>query len=369
MYKLHILLISIILAFVIIMVPSKISSALYNNSNINSTHALSLHLHATNNNIDGNAFSSNYSKKYPSTVKLENSTLSYNSINGLHLNLSKPVLKVVASFFPIYEFVKAVGGERVQASVLIPIGSEPHDFDPTIQEISNAQNADMVVYNGAGMESVWINKVNPKFAVDTSQGLNLSLNNDKEAITGIDPHIWLDPILAEHQVNTIRDGLIKIDPNNANYYKSNAQMFNTQLASLDSTIKAGLSSCNKKDFISFHNAFTYFAKRYGLTQHAIQGLSPEGEILPQKIQDIIQLANRLGINIVYSEDLIDPRGVQIIADEIPNGKVLILSPIEGIKPAEQQAGIGYLDKMKQDLANLEVGLQCKSSNQNKTAVS
>ena len=66
--------------------------------------------------------------------------------------------------------------------------------------------------------------------------------------------------------------------------------------------------------------------------------------------------------------MIDPRGAQIIADEIPNGKVLVLSPIEGIKPAEQQTGIGYLDKMKQDLTNLEVGLQCKN-NQNKTTIS
>jgi len=226
----------------------------------------------------------------------------------------------------------------------------------------------MVVYNGAGMESVWINKINPKFAVDTSQGLHLLSSSDKEASTGVDPHIWLDPVLAQHQVNMILNGLIKVDPGNADYYKANAQKFNAQLVSLDSTIKSGLSSCNKKDFISFHNAFSYFAQRYGLIQHAIQGLSPEGEILPQKIQEIIQLANRLGINTIYSEDLIDPRGAQIIADEIPNGKVLVSSPIEGIKPTEQQAGIGYLDKMKQDLTNLEVGLQCKN-NQNKTTIS
>ena len=150
---------------------------------------------------------------------------------------------------------------------------------------------------------------------------------------------------------------------------TNAQKFNTKLASLDSAIKAGLSDCSKKDFISFHNAFSYFAQRYGLTQHAILGLSPEGEILPQKLQEVIQLANNLGINTIYSEDLIDPRGAQIIADEIPNGKVLILIHLEGIKPSDQQKGIGYLDKMNEDLKNLEVGLQCKSSNQNKTTTS
>src|SRR6476469_493857 len=216
----------------------------------------------------------------------------------------------------------------------------------------------MVVYNGAGMESVWINKINPKFAVDTSQGLHLLSSSDKEASTGVDPHIWLDPVLAQHQVNMILNGLIKVDPGNADYYKANAQKFIAQLKSLDSSIKSGLSSCNKKDFISFHNAFSYFAQRYGLVQHSIQGLSPEGEILPQKIQEIIQLSHNLGINTIYSEDLVDPRAAQVIADEIPNGKVLVLSPIEGIKSGEQKAGVGYIDKMKQDLINLEAGLQC-----------
>ena len=200
------------------------------------------------------------------------------SINLKLDNPSKSIIKVVASFFPIYEFVKAVGGDKVQASVLIPIGSEPHSFDRTVQQISNVQTADMLAYNGAGMESVWIKKINPKFSVDTSQGLNLLSSSDKEASTGIDPHIWLDPILAEHQVNVIRDGLIKVDPSNANYYKNNTQKFIAQLKSLDSSIKSGLSNCNKKDFISFHNAFTYFAQRYGLVEHSIQGLSPEGEI-------------------------------------------------------------------------------------------
>ena len=208
---------------------------------------------------------SNYSSEYSKNLKLNNNTAA-----DLHYNTSKPLLKVVASFFPIYEFVKAVGGDRVQASVLIPVGAEPHDFDPTIQEIINAQSADMVVYNGAGMESVWINKINPKFAVDTSQGLHLLSSSDKEASTGVDPHIWLDPVLAQHQVNMILNGLIKVDPGNADYYKANAQKFNAQLVSLDSTIKSGLSSCNKKDFISFHNAFSYFAQRYGLIQHAIK---------------------------------------------------------------------------------------------------
>ncbi|MGA9841067.1 MAG: zinc ABC transporter substrate-binding protein [Nitrososphaeraceae archaeon] len=289
------------------------------------------------------------------------STSSSNTTSVISLTNNTSKIKVIASFFPIYEFVKKVGGDEVDASVLIPIGAEPHDFDPTIQQIQNAQSAAAVVYNGAGMETTWINKVNPKFAIDSSKGINLLSSNDPKIHAPTDPHIWLDPVLAIHQVENIRDGLIKVDPNNAVYYKNNAQNFIRQLKSLDTAIRGNLSSsnCAKRDFIAFHNAFSYFAKEYGLKQHSIQGLTPEGEILPQRLVEVVQLAKKTGINVIYSEDLIDPRSAQAIAAEIPNGKVMVLSPTEGIKPQEQQQGIGYLAKMYQDLSALEQGLQCK----------
>ena len=284
-----------------------------------------------------------------------------NTTNAISANNNTSKVKVVASFFPIYEFVKKVGGDKVDASVLIPVGAEPHDFDPTIQQIQNAQSAAMLVYNGAGMEATWINKVNPKFAIDSSKGLNLFSTKNPEIHASTDPHIWLNPILAIHQIENIRDGLIKVDPKNAVYYKNNAQNFIGQLKTLDTAIRENLSSsnCTKRDFIAFHNAFSYFAKEYGLKQHSIQGLTPEGEILPQRLVEVVQLANKLGINVIYSEDLIDPRSAQAIADEIPSGKVMVLSPIEGIKSQEQQKGIGYLQKMYQDLSDLKQGLQCK----------
>ena len=296
-------------------------------------------------------------------VALSSSSSSNNTIGaapGANNNNTSKV-KVVASFFPIYEFVKKVGGDKVDASVLIPVGAEPHDFDPTIQQIQNTQSAAAIVYNGAGMEATWINKVNPKFAIDTSKGLNLFSTKDPEIHASTDPHIWLDPILAIHQVENIRDGLVKVDPKNTAYYRNNAQNFIGQLKSLDTAIRGNLSSsnCAKRDFIAFHNAFSYFAKEYGLKQHSIQGLTPEGEILPQRLVEVVQLANKIGINVIYSEDLIDPRSAQAIAAEIPNGKVMVLSPIEGIKQQEQQQGIDYLAKMYQDLSALKQGLQCK----------
>jgi zinc transport system substrate-binding protein len=303
-----------------------------------------------------NANTTNASTSISQTV-IKNSTI----IRQGSSNQAK--IKVVASFFPIYEFVKAVGGDRIDASVLIPIGAEPHDFDPTIQQIQNVQTADMLVYNGAGMEANWINKTSPKFSADSSKGINLLAGNDPAIHAPADPHIWLDPILAIQQVENIRDGLVKVDPKNAAYYNQNAQKFIGQLKSLDASIKSQLSSsnCPKRDFVTFHQAFAYLAKEYGLNQHSIhQGLTPEGEILPQRLVEIVKLAYNLGINVIYSEDLIDPRSAQTIAQEIPNGRAMVLSPIEGIKPDEQKTGVGYLDKMNQDVAALKVGLQCRA---------
>ena len=283
-----------------------------------------------------------------------NSTASF---NVMALSSNQPKIKVVASFYPMYEFVKQVGGDRVDVSTLIPIGVEPHDYDPTIQQILNAQTADMLVYNSPGLET-WVPKVNGKFALDVSNGIALMSSTNPDS-HGTDPHVWLDPILAKKEVENIRDGLIKVDSANAAYYTANAKKFSGQLDSLDASIRTMLPTCQKKDFVAFHEAFGYSAKRYGLNQHSVLGISPEGEVAPQKLQQIVQLTRNLGIDIIYAEDLVDPRLASIVAQEIPNGKVVILSPIEGINQSEQKTGITYLDKMNQDIAALKEGLVCK----------
>jgi zinc transport system substrate-binding protein len=272
-------------------------------------------------------------------------------------------ISVVASFFPIYEFVKAVGGDRIGASVLIPIGAEPHGFDPTIQEVQRANSANLLAYNGASMEEPWIHNLTPQKTVDTSKGISLLANPNDPKIKGPnDPHIWLDPVLAIKQVQNIRDGLDNVDPKNAAYYNQNAENFIGQLNKLDAAFRGNLTSshCMKRDLVSFHLAFGYFAKRYGLNVHPIhEGLTPSGEVLPQKLVEVVNLAKKLGLKVIYSEDLVDPRSAQAIAEQIPGVKVMILSPIEGINATEQKTGITYLDKMYQDLAALKEGLQCK----------
>jgi zinc transport system substrate-binding protein len=290
-------------------------------------------------------------------VALENDTSKALVISNS--NLSEPIaqqsskINVVASFFPIYEFAKQVGGDRVNIMTLIPAGVEPHDYEPTIQQLQEAENADVVFFNGLGFEDSWIGRINNDNLVDTSSLLNLSQGSKTR-----NPHVWLDPVLAKAQVQQVENALIEIDPNNKLYYQDNAMNFTAELDALDSEIKNVLQTCNKKDFVAFHDAFGYFANRYGLIQHSVQGISPEGEVLPQRIEQTIRLAVDLGLNVIYAEELLDPRFAEVIAQEIPNGKVLVLSPLEGIEKEEMDTGIGYLDKMEQNISNLKVGLEC-----------
>ena len=264
-------------------------------------------------------------------------------------------LKVVSSFFAIDQFVGKVGGEAIERMLLIPKGVEPHDYEPTIKDIQRVDSADVLVYNGLGFEN-WIGKMSNPQKIDASKGLNASYLDERNMT--FDPHVWLDPLLAKKQVENIRDGLIMIDPNHKDIYVNNSNNFLNELDNLDKKIRTDLESCKKKDFITFHNSFSYFAKQYGLNQHSISNTDPESEVTPARLTEIINIAKTLGLQVIYSEELVDPRQATVIAQEVPDGKVLVLSPIEGLSENEQKAGLGYIDKMNDNINNLMVGLQC-----------
>ena len=130
----------------------------------------------------------------------------------------------------------------------------------------------------------------------------------------------------------------------------NAESYQHKLDDLDSRIKSELSSCNK-DFIAFHNAFSYFAIEYGLIQHTIvesneQNIGPT----PKTLENVINLARTHNIDIIFTEEAVDTRTSQVIANEI-NGRVLVLSPIEVIEDDSN-----YILKMKNNLSNLKEAL-------------
>jgi len=250
----------------------------------------------------------------------------------------------IASFFPLYEFTKEIGREKVDVTLLVPSGVEPHDWEPTIKDLQLMQQADVIIINGIGFEN-WIDNIDSVNSdvkvVDTSIGIS---------ILESDPHIWLNPVMAQKQVENIVDSLSKVDPLNEKYYKQNGISYIKKLEELDNKISYELSSC-KKDFISFHNAFSYFANQYDLNQHTVlKSNEPHEEPTSKSLENIINLARDLDSNVIFTEEAVDKRTSQVIANEI-GGKVLTLSPLE---VGDSQTD--YIKKMEENLLHLKEAL-------------
>lgn len=276
---------------------------------------------------------------------IETSTTNFGPISN------QSSLNTYASFYPIYDFVKKIGMEKVNVSTIVPPGIEPHDFEPTAKQVVELQNADLIFINGVGFEE-WLDRIGNDNVVELSKGLSIE-NVDSLP----DPHIWLDPVLVKNLSTAILDALITRDPQNADYYKNNNIEFNTKLDKLNSDIKNNLTDCRLNDFIAFHDAFGYFANRYGLIQHSIEGLAPEAGVNPQSVSDAINLSRQLNISVIFAEENIDPRLSETVANEI-GGRVLLLNPIELISQEEQDLGEDYFSKMYDNLNNLKIALGC-----------
>jgi zinc transport system substrate-binding protein len=174
-----------------------------------------------------------------------------------------------------------------------------------------------------------------------------------------DPHIWLDPILAKSQVMTIADHLKESDPEHADIYHDNAISYANQLDLLDQEIRSEVSSCAKDTFVPFHNAFSYFAERYDLnTLAVIQEFSPETPVTAKDIEELIHFAEDNDIKYFFTEENRNPRIAERLATEL-GGDILLFSPLESLS-AKDDPDTTYFDKMRQNVDNLQIALECSS---------
>ncbi|MGB9682557.1 MAG: metal ABC transporter substrate-binding protein [bacterium] len=267
-------------------------------------------------------------------------------------SFGKDKLGVVASFYPIYDFTRNIGGEKVEVSVLIPFNVEPHDWEPSPGDVIKLHKADLFIYNGKSLES-WaenfIRSSNNKNlrVLDLSKAINMELQ---------DPHIWLDPILVKLQAKAIKDELIALDPKNKAYYEKNYIEYSKKLDALDKEIRKVVSRCKKREFVVLHAAFSYFAKRYGLTQISITGISPEAEPSAKDVAEITKFVKDHKIKYIFAEPLVSPALVNSIAQET-GAKILILDPIEGLSKKDLDMEKDYISKMKENLENLKLALE------------
>lgn len=273
-------------------------------------------------------------------------------------------LSVIASFYPLQEFAQRTAGDRAVVRNLTPAGTEPHDFEPTPQNVVRLKQANVLIYNGAGFEP-WVERLLPELSASTVQvnataSLPLvrgALEEDAKAGQRPDPHVWLDPVLAAQQVDLIVAGLAKADPRGRTVFEGNAARVKDDLDALHRRYVSTLAACRRRRFITSHAAFGYLARRYALTQVAITGLDPETEPSPARLKQIILEARRTGARVIYYETLVNPRVAEVIAREV-GARTAVLNPIEGLTPDGRRRGENYFTLMAANLKALAEGLDC-----------
>ena len=234
-------------------------------------------------------------------------------------------IKVAATIAPLGDFVKAVGGEKVDVTVVVPPGAEPHTFEPTPSLMMDVAKADLYIMNGAGLE-FWMDKLleaNKRMAVvDSSHGIALLQENGGE----IDPHIWLSLRNAAVQVNNICSGLIAADPANKDYYIKNRDDYLQKLQSLDEELNQTFAGKKSRIFIVHHPAWTYFARDYDLSQVPL--MENEKEPGPRYLGEVIDLARKNNITTIFVEPQFNPKAAEVIAREM-NAGIAALDPLAG----------------------------------------
>lgn len=289
-------------------------------------------------------------------------------------------LKVMASFYPMYDFAEKIGGDYVEVTNMVPAGTEPHDWEPTATDIKNLEEADVFIYNGAGMEH-WVEDVLASLenkdlkAVEASKGLELlaggeeaeatsedQTETDSEAATddqaeevSYDPHVWLSPKNAKQEMSNIKDALIEADPDHAEAYEQNYETYATKMDDLDAEYQEKLADTKSKDLIVAHEAFGYLCRDYGLNQVGIEGLSPDSEPDAKRMNEIVTFAKENNVKTIFFEELVSPKVAETIASEV-GAKTEVLNPIEGLTDEEISAGEDYFTVMESNLEALSQAL-------------
>ncbi|WP_019138344.1 metal ABC transporter substrate-binding protein [Peptoniphilus timonensis] len=305
-------------------------------------------------------------------------------------------LKVYASVYPMYDFTKKIAGDKIDVEMIMPQGTEPHGWEPDSNAIKNLENADLFIYNGAGLES-WTDKVIDSLSnkdlrvVEASKGVELIKSNHnhedeehdhnhnhEEAVENhnqnheevvenhnheeehdheahhhgqMDPHVWISPKNAKIEMENIKDALAELDKENADYYESNYQKYAKMLDELDAKYIDNLNNLPNKTIVVSHEAYGYLCNDYSLTQIGIKGVNAETEPDAKKMAEIIKYIKENKITTIFTEELIDPKVSKIIAEET-GCHVKVLSPIEGLSEEQIKNNEDYFSIMEKNLENL-----------------
>jgi zinc transport system substrate-binding protein len=290
-------------------------------------------------------------------------------------------VEVVASFYPLAEVARQVGGDRVDVVDLTPSGAEPHDLELTTGQVDDLEDADLVVVLGRdfqpAVEDVADRRDGATVAVlDT---LNVGEGRVAEEHEGedaaeedaehaedekhgdedvVDPHVWLDPTLMAQIVDAVEGELAEVDPDGASTFATNADTYVATLDGLDQEFETGLASCERREIVTAHEAFGWLAKRYDLEQNAIAGIEPDQEPSADRLAELADLARDEGITTIFTEELVSPDVAETLAREAGGLETEVLNPLEGLSDEEIDNGDDYVSVMRTNLSKLREALGC-----------
>jgi zinc transport system substrate-binding protein len=289
---------------------------------------------------------------------------------------AQPKLKVVTTLFPLQEFSKAVGGEKVQADLLLPPGAEAHAWEPKVSDLGKVHKADVFIYIGRAMEP-WAHdlltalKGKQLKVVEASAGVPLLEAQDfdhpkegghsqKHSREGaVDPHVWMDFALDLKIIDAIAAAYIEKDPGNASQYRAQAKAYQSRLEDLDQKYQSSLARCrHRRIILGGHSAFAYLARRYGLQQVALYGVSPNAEPTPKKLTEVINAARNEGVKFIFFEELINPKMALVLAKEA-GIQTLVLHGGANLTREQIEKKVTFLELMEKNLENLRKGLECE----------
>lgn len=279
-------------------------------------------------------------------------------------------ITIVTTLFPLYDFAKNIGQDKVEVSLLLPPGVGPHGFEPKPSDIVKINESNLFIYTGKFMEP-WAEDIikgssnkNLKI-VDSSSGIAVMKEEkhedehaDEHEDEEVDPHIWLDFDNSKIMIDNIVKALIEKDPANAVFYQKSAADYKTKLAQLDNQYRSALSKCENKEIVyGGHYAFGYLSKRYGLAYESAYGISPDSEPSAQNLIKLVEQIRKERIKFVFAEGLLNPRVAETLAKETGSG-ILYLNPAGNLSKEDFEKNVSFLSIMEENLANLKTGLQC-----------
>ncbi|GAA3513294.1 hypothetical protein GCM10022220_60800 [Actinocatenispora rupis] len=275
---------------------------------------------------------------------------------------------MVADFYPVQFLAQRVGGDRVSVADLTPPGTEPHELAVDAKGAGALADANVVFYLGAGFQPDVQKAVGelPRSVRRTDllsvPGVNLlpapSVLGREALAGGKDPHVWLDPLRMRAMAAAVAGAYERADPEHADGYRDNLARLQRDLDRLHSDLRADLTGCAQTSIVTSHAAFGYFARRYGLRQIPIAGLSPDAEPDAKTLATISRQARKAGVHTVYFEEALPPKLADTVAAEI-GARVDLLAALEFDPTRALGAGQDYLTVMRGNGRRLHSGLECR----------